>query len=98
MPASITRAMEEDGPTLLLPRNSAIMISFFYCTVNHTRHGEEINGWHFGLSLPNDVLNSSSASFSSQEQAFRVPMCAPYGKFQFNLVMIHKLVPEAQIV
>ena len=35
MPASVTRAMEEDGPTLLLPRNSAIAISFFYCTVNH---------------------------------------------------------------
>eukprot|EP00978_Attheya_sp_CCMP212_P007548 scaffold17459_cov54-Attheya_sp.AAC.8 len=27
--------MEEDDTNALLPRNSAIAISFFYCTVNH---------------------------------------------------------------
>eukprot|EP00978_Attheya_sp_CCMP212_P044312 scaffold306717_cov33-Attheya_sp.AAC.1 len=35
MPASVPIAMEEDGTNALLPRNSAITISFFYCTVNH---------------------------------------------------------------
>jgi hypothetical protein len=30
-----TIAMEEAGPKLLLPRNSAITISFFYCMANH---------------------------------------------------------------
>eukprot|EP00978_Attheya_sp_CCMP212_P044250 scaffold305133_cov68-Attheya_sp.AAC.4 len=35
MPASVLIAMEEGCPRLLLPRSSAIAVSFFYCTVNH---------------------------------------------------------------
>eukprot|EP00978_Attheya_sp_CCMP212_P013158 scaffold32952_cov31-Attheya_sp.AAC.2 len=36
MPASLPIAMEEDGTNALLPRNSAIAISFFYCTDSRT--------------------------------------------------------------
>eukprot|EP00978_Attheya_sp_CCMP212_P035977 scaffold159932_cov46-Attheya_sp.AAC.1 len=46
MPASLQIAMEEDGTNALLPRNSAIAISFFYCrlpgTVNHPTEQDEL--------------------------------------------------------